>query len=970
MSKLSRAIDKLNNALKPPPDLSVSDWADTYRVLSREASAEAGLWRTSRAPYFREPMDACKNPRYQRIVVKSASQMGKSELLLNIIGYYSHTDPSPMLLIQPTEAMAEAFSKDRLAPMIRDTKVLSDVFSTAKSRSTNNTILHKPLALDTPIPTPDGFKTMGEIKVGDYVFTPEGTKTRVDYCTPVINGKKCYEIEFSDGEKIKADCDHPWPVKTWKVRKINGKPKQVLVNEILDTETISNNYKKKDRYRYLIDCCKPVCYSEKRLPIDPYFLGLWLGDGNSHQLKINSDRRDSKEIEGNIKKCGYRTERTSSETRCDHIFVEKQTPERCPKTGRIKPCNKGLVGEFKKLGLLSIAGSGKSNKYIPDEYKYSSIEQRLSIVQGLMDSDGSCRKSDGLCIFSNSNKNIAHGLAQILRSIGLVPRVKVIENPVCTNNGSIGSRAYRVEFTCTNEIRIFRLERKFKNQISKSKKPKQRSIVNVKRIKSVPVRCISVRSKGHLFLCGKSFIATHNTFAGGHLTLIGSNSPSNLAMRPIRILLADEICRYPASAGTEGNPVDLAEQRTTTFHNRLIFLVSTPTEKYLCQITDAYEKTSMGKYSMPCPSCDHYNFVTRSQIVVDSEPLRVRVACSECGSIHTEREWKSKEGAYIHEQPDNPDRGFWLNAYASNFITWEEIEKKHEKAKDSPEKMQVFTNTVLAEVWDEIGERANPMRLLDRRENYEEIPQDCLILTLAVDVQDNRLEYEICGWGDELESWSIEYGILLGDPADKKVWGQLKDIFNNKKFKHQSGAEMGIIAMVIDLGGHHTQTVYDFCESMKPERVWPIRGVGGWGLPLIKEGITKNKRTGKKVKLWNIAVDQAKIWLDRRLRQDEPGPGYCHFNFKFNDELYFEGLTAEKLVNSKDKRGFPTKKWVLEPGKRNEPLDLRVYNYACVKMLNPVWDKLKRAYTNGSVKPITKSASKRRRRGVLSKGIT
>lgn len=602
MSKLSRAIDKLNNALKPPPDLSVSDWADTYRVLSREASAEAGLWRTSRAPYFREPMDACKNPRYQRIVVKSASQMGKSELLLNIIGYYSHTDPSPMLLIQPTEAMAEAFSKDRLAPMIRDTKVLSDVFSTAKSRSTNNTILHK-------------------------------------------------------------------------------------------------------------------------------------------------------------------------------------------------------------------------------------------------------------------------------------------------------------------------------------------------------------------------------SFAGGHLTLIGSNSPSNLAMRPIRILLADEICRYPASAGTEGNPVDLAEQRTTTFHNRLIFLVSTPTEKYLCQITDAYEKTSMGKYSMPCPSCDHYNFVTRSQIVVDSEPLRVRVACSECGSIHTEREWKSKEGAYIHEQPDNPDRGFWLNAYASNFITWEEIEKKHEKAKDSPEKMQVFTNTVLAEVWDEIGERANPMRLLDRRENYEEIPQDCLILTLAVDVQDNRLEYEVCGWGDELESWSIEYGILLGDPADKKVWGQLKDIFNNKKFKHQSGAEMGIIAMVIDLGGHHTQTVYDFCESMKPERVWPIRGVGGWGLPLIKEGTTKNKRTGKKVKLWNIAVDQAKIWLDRRLRQEEPGPGYCHFNFKFNDELYFEGLTAEKLVNSKDKRGFPTKKWVLEPGKRNEPLDLRVYNYACVKMLNPVWDKLKRAYTNGSVKPITKSASKRRRRGVLSKGI-
>lgn len=601
---LFKAIDSLNDCIKPPPDISISEWADNYRVLSREASAEPGLWRTSRAPYFREPMDACKAPNVHEIVVKSASQMGKSELLLNLIGYFSHNDPSPMLLIEPTVEMAQAFSKDRLGPMIRDTKELNNIFASAKSRDSNNTILHK-------------------------------------------------------------------------------------------------------------------------------------------------------------------------------------------------------------------------------------------------------------------------------------------------------------------------------------------------------------------------------SFVGGHVTLIGSNSPSNLAMRPIRLLLADEICRYPASAGTEGNPVDLAKARTTTFHNSLVVLVSTPTVKHICQITENYEKSSRGRYCMPCPSCDKLQFVERKHIVIDYEPeLKVRVSCEECGAIHTEREWKRKEGAYIHEEPDNLIKGFWLNGYASNFISWEQIEKKYLEAKGNPEKLKVFTNTVLAETWDQAGESADPSKLLDRRENYSEVPLDCLILTMSVDVQDNRLEYEVCGWGEGLESWSIEYGVIIGDPgaSDKAVWKDLRAIFEKKKYKHQSGNIINIIACVIDLGGHHTQSVYDFCESMRPHRVWPIRGVGGWGRPLIKEGTTTNKRTKKKVKLWNIAVDQAKIWLDNRLKQDEPGEGYCHFNFKYNDELYFEGLTSEKLINSKDKNGFPTKKWILEPGKRNEPLDLRVYNYACVKMLNPFFEKLKSIYKPGSIVSTPKNKNKKRR-GVLSKGI-
>ena len=140
---LFNLFKKISKSVEPPKKLTVSEWADEYRQLSKEASAEPGKWVTDRAPYQREIMDSVSNPLIDTVVVMTSAQIGKTELLLNIIGYYVHYDPSPILLLQPTLEMAEAFSKDRLAPMIRDTKVLSERVGDAKARNSGNTLLHK-----------------------------------------------------------------------------------------------------------------------------------------------------------------------------------------------------------------------------------------------------------------------------------------------------------------------------------------------------------------------------------------------------------------------------------------------------------------------------------------------------------------------------------------------------------------------------------------------------------------------------------------------------------------------------------------------------------------------------------------------------------------------------------------------------------------------------------------------------------
>lgn len=605
---------KIFYCLKPPPDLKLSEWADNYRRLSSEASAEPGRWKTSKAPYQKEIMDAITDITIKKVVVMSAAQVGKTDaMILNPIGYYIHYEPSPIMVLQPTIQMAEAFSKDRLSPMLRDTPVLTDRVND-KSRNSGNTILQK-------------------------------------------------------------------------------------------------------------------------------------------------------------------------------------------------------------------------------------------------------------------------------------------------------------------------------------------------------------------------------IFPGGHVTMVGANSPSSLASRPIRVLLADEIDRYPATAGSEGDPLFLAGKRLTTFWNRKEVDVSTPTIKGLSRIEVEYQNSSRGEWNTPCPCCGELQPLKWANVVYDKSDLsEIKYVCEKCGTLSSEVEWKEhfSEGKFIHEDPENPVKGFHLNTLASTLATWREVVEKfitanEEMKKGNIELMKVWVNTELGETWEEDGEQVEEEDLLKRRERYNcEIPEEVIYLTAGVDTQDDRFEIEVVGWGPEYESWGIKYAVLYGDNSDlgKLVWKDL-DTFLSQTFTKADGTKLKIICTCIDSGGHRSNQVYKFCKERFNRKVFAIKGSNDSAAAYIQKP-TKNNR--EQAYLFTLGVDTGKSLLLQRLKVEEEGPGYCHFpkdekgkpySPRGYDNTYFKGLTAEKQVLTY-KKGRPIFEWRLRDlgqHKRNEALDCRNYATAAIEITGL---PLKKPDTTAPPKPkIRRSRGRRNNGGVI-----
>lgn len=433
-------------------------------------------------------------------------------------------------------------------------------------------------------------------------------------------------------------------------------------------------------------------------------------------------------------------------------------------------------------------------------------------------------------------------------------------------------------------------------------------------------------------------------FPGGHVTMVGANSPSSLASRPIRILLADEIDRYPATAGSEGDPLFLAGKRLTTFWNRKEVNVSTPTIKDLSRIELEYEHSSKGEWNAPCPHCGELQPLVWSGVLFDKEDLsEINYVCSKCGAISSEVEWKEcyKDGKFIHADPDNPVRGFHLNTLASTLSTWREIVEKFLEANEAVKKgnvelMKVWTNTELGQTWEEDGETIDDSELLKRRESYNcEIPPEVLYLTAGVDTQDDRFEVEVVGWGPDYESWGIKYAAIYGDTTNKQstVWNDL-DVFLSQTFQKKDGTKLKIVVTCIDSGGHSTNNVYKFCKARFNRKVFAIKGSNDSAAAYIQKP-TKNNR--EQAYLFTIGVDTGKSWLMDRLKVEEPGPGYCHFPIedgKGYDEKYFKGLTSEKKV-MRYKMGRPYFAWELKDKgehRRNEALDCRNYATAAIEI--------------------------------------
>lgn len=423
----------------------------------------------------------------------------------------------------------------------------------------------------------------------------------------------------------------------------------------------------------------------------------------------------------------------------------------------------------------------------------------------------------------------------------------------------------------------------------------------------------------------------HKVFAGGHITACGANSPSSLASRPIRVVLCDEVDRYPVSAGSEGDPVSLAKKRAATFWNRKILMVSTPTNKGASRIEIAYEESDKRKYLIPCQHCKTDQFLEWGNVKWEKEkPETAHYVCPHCGSEwdESERIRSIRQGKWVATAEFKGVAGFHLSALYSPWTPIADGVRDFLEAKKQPATLRVWVNTYLGESWEEDGDGVDDYSLSERAEDWGDIvPADGLILTAGVDVQDDRLEAEIVAWGKDEESWSIAYKTIYGDPSGPLVWRDL-DEFLYGVYEHEYGEEMVVRGTCIDSGGHHTQAVYKYVSTREARRIFAIKGVGGEGKPMVGK---PSKNNIGKIKLFPVGVDTIKYELFSRLKITEHGAGYCHFPIN-RDPEYYKQLTAEKIATRYHK-GFARREFV-KTRTRNEALDVRVYAKAALALLN------------------------------------
>jgi phage terminase large subunit GpA-like protein len=943
----------LTTCFAVPERMKKSEWAVKRRVMSPEASSKkGGRFSFKDHPWQPEVIDADDDPTVSAIVMVWASQVtGKTETVNNIVGATIDLDPCPMLVIQPNEKpMAETWSKDRLAPMIRDTPALRGKIRDPRSRDSGNTMLHKALDIATPIATPSGWTFIGELEPGDMVFDEQGNPTPVIDVTPFFFDRDCFEVGFSDGSKIIADAEHVWSVDEWKVVKSGGRAKQTNVRSLKSTVEIANSIRMGNRSRYSVPVAGFLNTETRTLPIDPYVFGAWLGDGMSHRAWVVAGKRDIEEMRQHIESRGHRVD-VKMMDRCGLLVIDKVKALRLA-NGRISPAQSGLTAELKKLGLLG--RSSESLKRIPEMYLRAGIHQRIDLLRGLMDTDGHARIRGGWCVFVTTSEQIRNGAKELMHSLGL----KVAEERVtgiCHFRGEkIKSKpVYRLSFRAPTWFSPFKLRRKH-NRIIASKAETTRStrrrIVSVTRVKSVPVRCIAVKSQSHLFLAGAAMIPTHNCFPGGHITVAGANSPASLASRPIRKVFFDEVDRFPTSAGTEGDPVMLAEKRTESFPDSVTYKISTPTIKGQSRIEKEFNESDKRYWFCPCPKCGHWQTLKWEQVdfsthgTVD-DPRYICASGLHCVLTDEERQAMVRLGEWRPTAPFKGVRGYHINGVycllkpkrrfrtrlaqmASDFIS---------ANSKGVETLKVWWNTFKAETWEDPSEKPPAAQeLYDRRENYLTkndagevvVPAEVLCVVAAGDRQDDRVEIECVGYGLGEETWGLGNFIVAGNPELPETWERV-DAALNTKFRHPSGAELRIISALFDrkFKGKH---VDDFTRPRNSRHVWSCYGSSTPGQPIVGAVTRQGPRRTPAIR---VGTDTAKGIIYSRLKIQRPGPRYMHFpegpQFGYDPE-YFEQLVSERERNEWIE-GRLVRKWV-KIRARNEALDKRVYAQAAFEM--------------------------------------
>jgi phage terminase large subunit GpA-like protein len=432
---------------------------------------------------------------------------------------------------------------------------------------------------------------------------------------------------------------------------------------------------------------------------------------------------------------------------------------------------------------------------------------------------------------------------------------------------------------------------------------------------------------------------------GMFLILTGANSTAGIISMPVPILYFDEIDQYPPNLSGQGDVISIAEKMQTNFPNRKSIYTSTCTIKGHSKIEELFKTSTKSRWSHKCPSCGKWSQYDWERL--DFETMKM--GCPRCDKYFVRQEWESGGGQWIAENPEADAIGYHINALDHPIVTWEMLVEEFVEASAAEKKgdnslLITFKNSRLAISWEMKGETVESHVLEGRREVYEaELPDGVCILTMGVDTQDNRLAYEVVGWGLGFESWGIEYGEIYGDPRLWDVWNHIDELLS-RAWSYKNGRRIRISRVAVDTGGHMSKQVYTYCMDRSSRGVYPVKGQGG-----DKVQLTRPSKISREKGLFMVGVDGIKGDIISWLRIGKPGDGYCHFP-KASDDIpingydttYFEMLTAEKKVHLQSKRtGFVKYEWQKKTaGARNESFDCRVYARAALNIWSSQEKKL------------------------------
>lgn len=432
-------------------------------------------------------------------------------------------------------------------------------------------------------------------------------------------------------------------------------------------------------------------------------------------------------------------------------------------------------------------------------------------------------------------------------------------------------------------------------------------------------------------------------FPGGSLKIVAAKAPRNLRRHNVRILVMDEVDGMEVTA--EGSPPLLAEKRTLSFANRKIILGSTPVLEETSNVLRSYANSDRRIFEIPCASCGIFHEIEWGHIEWEpNKPETAAFRCPTCKELIAER-FKTgmvEKGAWRITAPHARNHaGFRLNALISGLANarWCRLAEEFLAAKDHPDQLQIFVNTILAQGWREAAEELDDAVLSARAESFglsvdEEvgltgIPDEVLLITVGIDVQDDRIEITFLGWTRDGDILVLGHSVVWGLVTDDSTWAEVDEALRTT-FKHPRGGTLKVQAAAIDSGdGGHTEIVYKFCGPRFNRKVFAIKGDGG-KRPIITPAKSKNDG----VRLFIVGVEEIKAHLMLRMSRGE--------TVRFSKSLapvWYEQVTNERRV-IRYVKGTPVRRFERKPGARVEALDCLVYAFAVRHLLTVSWDQL------------------------------